>query len=125
MNESSLTGWQSVSVPLGPVDNLDPGTGYSLVMKYISGTDDVCYVVTFQMVDPFWTIDLSDPTNPTVLGELVIPGFSYYLHPVDDQHVIGVGVDVDIPWITDMVKVALFDVSDMTNPFPIPSWGIC
>ncbi|MCY4664309.1 MAG: beta-propeller domain-containing protein, partial [Acidimicrobiaceae bacterium] len=56
---------------------------------------DVGYVVTFRQIDPFYTIDLSDPANPEILGELKIPGFSSYLHPISDTMVLGVGSDAD------------------------------
>ena len=59
---------------------------------------DKCYLVTYRTTDPLFVIDLSDSTNPHVLGELKIPGYSDYLHPYDDTHLIGVGkeaVEVD------------------------------
>jgi len=71
---------------------------------------DKCYLVTFEQVDPFFVIDLTNPTNPTVLGELKIPGFSTYLHPYDDTHIIGIGRDENV------VKISLFDVTDVTSP---------
>lgn len=78
------------------------------------------YLVTFMRIDPLFTIDLSDPTNPTVRGELVIPGYSDYLHPVDDTHLIGVGRSVaQTQWggvEPDSVQLSLFDVSDLDNP---------
>lgn len=52
------------------------------------------YIVTFKEVDPLWTIDLSDPTNPVVKGKLEIEGYSCYLHPVDENHIIGIGYTV-------------------------------
>ena len=71
---------------------------------------DTLYLVTFRQVDPLFVIDLSDPTAPEILGELEIPGFSSYLHPVDDTHVLGIGQE---NW---SVKISLFDVSDPANP---------
>ena len=68
------------------------------------------YLVTFRQIDPFFVLDLSDHKNPTVEGELKIPGFSSYLHPVDDYRVLGVGRE------GSQVKVSLFDVSDPKNP---------
>jgi uncharacterized secreted protein with C-terminal beta-propeller domain len=67
------------------------------------------YLVTFRRVDPLYVIDLVNPANPRVLGELEIPGYSDYLHPYDETHIIGVG------W-NNGVKIALFDVSDPENP---------
>ncbi|GAF69267.1 unnamed protein product, partial [marine sediment metagenome] len=84
------------------------------------------YLVTFKKVDPFFTIDLSDPYNPQILGELKIPGYSDYLHPYDENHIIGIGKDTVEPdegetWGRDFawyqgIKIALFDVSDFENP---------
>jgi inhibitor of cysteine peptidase len=82
---------------------------------------DRCYLVTFKKVDPLFTIDLSDPYNPKVLGKLKIPGFSNYLHPYDENIVIGVGKETeeaktgDFAWHQG-VKISMFDVSDVTNP---------
>jgi uncharacterized secreted protein with C-terminal beta-propeller domain len=68
------------------------------------------YLVTFRQIDPFFVIDLSNPTTPEVLGYLKIPGFSGYLHPYDENHVIGVGKQ------DSNVKLSLFDVTDVTAP---------
>lgn len=81
---------------------------------------DRAYLVTFKQVDPLFVIDLEDAASPKVLGKLKIPGFSNYLHPIDDNHVIGFGkntkqLDSDRT-ITDGVKLSLFDISDVTNP---------
>lgn len=80
---------------------------------------DRLYLVTFRQVDPFFVIDLSGDV-PKVLGELKIPGFSNYLHPFDDEHVIGIGRDTklnDEGWVQRLgVKVALFNVADVSNP---------
>lgn len=56
----------------------------------------MAYVVTFRQTDPLFAIDVSDPTRPKVLGELKIPGFSEYLHPVGDGLLLGVGRDASI-----------------------------
>ncbi len=77
---------------------------------------DVAYVVTFRQIDPLYTIDLSDPTKPTTTGELKIPGFSNYLHPVGDGFLVGVGQDgTDDGRITGAL-MSTFDVNDMLNP---------
>ena len=79
--------------------------------------DDLAYVVTFRRTDPLYAIDLSDPTAPTVLGELKIPGFSEYLHPLGDGRLLGVGRDADPATGMDRgFKVSLFDVTDPTAP---------
>jgi len=83
--------------------------------------DDTAYVVTFGQVerwmDPLFTIDLTDPTDPTILGELEITGYSTYMHPMGDDHLLAVGeeIDPDTGWI-DGLAVTLFDVSDLTDP---------
>ena len=78
------------------------------------------YIVTFQEVDPLWVIDLSDPTNPVVKGELEIPGYSSYLHPYDETHIIGIGYNVKdngYGGVTnDTMKISMFDVSDVEHP---------
>ena len=82
---------------------------------------DRCYLVTFKKVDPLFTIDLTDPKNPKVLGKLKIPGYSDYLHPYDENTLIGIGKETveaeegEFAWYQG-VKISLFDVSDVTNP---------
>jgi uncharacterized secreted protein with C-terminal beta-propeller domain len=86
------------------------------------------YIVTFKKVDPFFVLDMEDHTNPTILGELKIPGYSDYLHPFGDNYVIGFGKDtveaevddksrrnMDFAWYQGL-KVAMFDVTDVKNP---------
>jgi inhibitor of cysteine peptidase len=68
------------------------------------------YVVTFKETDPFYVLDLSDPTKPELKGELKIPGYSSYLHPIDEDHILGVGME------DSKVKLSLFDVSDPNEP---------
>ena len=90
---------------------------------------DRAYLVTYKTVDPLYSIDLSDPTYPKVLGELKIPGYSTYLQPYDENHIIGFGFQTSenvyrnsygrvvstSSRITGM-KMALFDVTDVSNP---------
>lgn len=88
------------------------------------------YMVTFKKVDPLFALDLSDPKNPKILGKLKIPGYSDYIHPYDENHIIGFGKDAveaeeelssrrnlaeGFAWYQGM-KIALFDVTDPTNP---------
>ena len=103
-------------------------------LKVVGGLDDVApdesifsarfmgdrlYLVTFQQIDPFFVIDLSTD-KPKILGELKIPGFSNYLHPYDDEHIIGLGRDTkdfgDGRVQQLGIKIALFDVSNVTDP---------
>lgn len=85
---------------------------------------DRCYLVTYKKVDPFFVIDLKNPTDPSVLGHLKIPGYSDYLHPYDENHVIGLGKDTiesgnpNFEWYQG-VKLALFNVTNVTNPTEI------
>lgn len=77
---------------------------------------DVGYVVTFRRTDPLYTLDLSDPANPQVVGELKIPGYSSYLHPVGDGLLLGIGQDADELGRVGGFQIALFDVSDLARP---------
>ena len=82
---------------------------------------DKCYLVTFKKVDPFFVIDLSLPHMPRVLGWLKIPGFSTYLHPINETLILGIGKETveaktgNFAWFQG-VKISLFDVSNFTNP---------
>ena len=78
---------------------------------------DLGYIVTFRQVDPLFAIDLADPANPKVLGELKIPGFSDYMHPLGDNHLLTIGRDVDENTQIDRgTALQIFDVTDPTNP---------
>jgi uncharacterized secreted protein with C-terminal beta-propeller domain len=77
---------------------------------------DRAYLVTYLQTDPLFTLDMSDPTAPTVAGELVIPGFSNYLQPIDATHLIGLGRATDSYGETNLPQLSLFDVSDIANP---------
>jgi inhibitor of cysteine peptidase len=80
------------------------------------------YMVTFKKVDPLFVIDLSDPYNPRELGYLKVTGYSDYLHPYDENHIIGIGKETtdagEFAWYQG-VKISLFDVSDVRNPVEI------
>ncbi len=77
---------------------------------------DKGYVVTFREIDPFYILDLSDPYNPEMKGELKIPGYSSYLHPVGEHRILGIGRE---NW---SVKVSLFDVEDPYDPKEIDKY---
>jgi uncharacterized secreted protein with C-terminal beta-propeller domain len=82
---------------------------------------DRCYLVTFQKTDPLFVINLTDPTAPMILGELKIPGYSDYLHPYDENHLIGVGketVEAESGYFAwyQGVKISIFDVTNVSNP---------
>jgi hypothetical protein len=78
--------------------------------------EDVGYVVTFRETDPLYTLDLSDPATPRVVGELKIEGYSAYLHPIGDGKLIGVGQDATRQGRRLGTQVSLFDVSDLAAP---------
>jgi hypothetical protein len=77
---------------------------------------DRAYVVTFLNVDPLFTIDLSDPTAPKILGELKVPGVSTYIHPLGDGRLLTVGYGGDDQMLNWRPQVSLFDVSDEAHP---------
>jgi uncharacterized secreted protein with C-terminal beta-propeller domain len=85
---------------------------------------DKGYMVTFRQIDPLFVIDLSNPTNPQVLGYLKIPGVSDYLHPYDATHLIGVGRDATEQGMMKGMKLSLFDVSDFSNPVEVSTYYI-
>jgi len=110
----------------GKIEDIAPGeTIYSARFMGARG-----YLVTFKRVDPLFVLDLSNPSNPQILGKLKIPGYSDYLHPYDENHIIGIGKEVDESIDADKVhtenavyftaiqgiKMAMFDVTDVTNP---------
>ncbi len=105
---------------VGQVGNL--GRGERIFAVRFMG--DRAFVVTFRQVDPLYTLDLSVPSDPRVLGELKIPGFSDYLHPVGDDHLLGVGMDADDDGRVLGAQVSLFDVSDMTDPLRTAQLGL-
>lgn len=86
--------------------------------------EDTAYVVTFRQVDPLYVVDLSDPTAPQVRGELKIPGFSTYLHPIGNGRLIGIGQDATDEGRTQGLKLSLFDVSDPSDPREQVVWTL-
>lgn len=109
---------------VGSVTNL--ASGEKIYATRFMG--DKAYVVTYKTVDPLFVIDLSNPTTPEVLGELKIPGYSSYLHPLGENYLIGFGEDSveklyinwegeqDVVAYANGLKMAIFDVSDYSNP---------
>lgn len=92
---------------VGSIENLAPGERiYSA--RFLG---DKGYVVTFRQVDPLFALDLADPTNPQVLGELKIPGFSEYMHPLDDTHLLTIGQSED-----RNLALQIFDVTNPAQP---------
>ena len=100
------------------------GLGQTEQIRSVRFIDDTAYVVTFRQTDPLYVIDLSDPANPVLDGELKIPGYSAYLHPVGDGLLLGVGQDATEEGRTLGTQLSLFDVSDPTNPQQIDTLPI-
>jgi uncharacterized secreted protein with C-terminal beta-propeller domain len=125
LSESMITIFDENLEEIGKIDGIAPGEN----MKSARFIGNKVYLVTFKTVDPLFVIDL-DPTNPKILGKLKIPGWSDYLHPYDENHLIGFGKEVDESIDADKVhsddaiyytavlgmKLSIFDVSDLENP---------
>ncbi|TAK95136.1 hypothetical protein EPO05_05070 [Patescibacteria group bacterium] len=94
----------------------DLGVGERIYSARFLG--DKGYLVTFKQTDPFFVLDLSDPRNPQKKGELKIPGFSSYLHPINDTRILGVGQE------NGKVKLSLFDVASAENPKEIAKYNL-
>lgn len=99
-------------VPVGSVSGMGKGERIRAVRWF----DDLAAVVTFRQTDPLYLVDLSVPTKPKVRGELKVPGYSAYLHPVGDDHILGVGQDADSTGRTTGLQVSSFDVSNTAKP---------
>ncbi|HKZ98574.1 MAG TPA: beta-propeller domain-containing protein [Thermoplasmata archaeon] len=102
---------------VGRLEGLAPGE--SVYATRFLG--DLAFLVTFEKIDPFFVIDLSVPTAPRVVGSLKVPGYSDYLHPLGEGHVIGLGKDAvpdaagSFAWYQGL-KLSLFDVTDRADP---------
>lgn len=105
---------------VGSVENLAEGERiYST--RFIG---DKAYMVTFRQVDPLYVIDTSNPKEPEVLGYLKITGFSSYLHPYDENHLLGIGQEATEQGRTQGVKISLFDISDFSNPREVSKYVV-
>ena len=134
-------GYFRIATTIGKTYSMDNSTSNSLYildenMKEVGRLDGIAkaekiysvryvgnkaYIVTFKEIDPLFVIDLSDVRNPKILGELKIPGYSTYLHPYDETHLIGFGYNtiqnsIGTGTMNDGLKMAMFDVSDVNNP---------
>ncbi len=115
--------------PTGAVEDIAPGESIYAI-RFMGKR---AYMVTFLHVDPLFVIDLSQPASPKILGKLKIPGYSDYLQPYDETHLIGIGKEVDASIDANLihtenavyytaiqgVKVSLFDVTDVANPIEV------
>jgi len=101
--------------PVGELDGLAPGE--DIRAARFQGPRG--FIVTFKKTDPLFVLDLSDAASPRVAGELEIPGFSTYLHMMDDGHLLSIGYDAEdqgsFAWFAG-VQLQIFDVSDAANP---------
>ncbi|MCK9462917.1 MAG: beta-propeller domain-containing protein [Proteobacteria bacterium] len=100
---------------VGQVDHIAPSED----IRSVRFSGDQGYVVTFEKTDPLFVLDLADPTAPAVVGELVIPGFSTYMHLMGADHLLTIGYDADdmgdFSWFQG-VRLQIFDISEPTNP---------
>ncbi len=114
-SESSLTTLRAGDGALNQIGRVG-GLGKGQRVYAVRFVGPTAYVVTFKQVDPLYTVDLSDPARPRVLGELELPGYSAYLHPIGADLLLGVGQDVDDHGRLLGTQLSLFDVSDLRHP---------
>ena len=119
---------------VGSVSNI--AVGEQIYATRFLGTR--AFLVTFQQIDPLFAVDLTNPSNPLILGQLTLSGYSNFLLPYDETHLIGIGKDVivaedhndgDVPWWNGAaffqgMKLSLFDVTDLRNPVLLHSVSI-
>ncbi|MBC2716750.1 MAG: hypothetical protein HF978_15710 [Desulfobacteraceae bacterium] len=100
---------------IGRLEGLAPGERL-YAARFIK---DKGYLVTFVEIDPLFTLDLSDPRNPSVAGELKVPGYSAYIHPIGENYLLTIGKDVTVEnnsvWYQGL-QMSLFDISNFANP---------
>ena len=99
------------------------GLGRGEQIKSVRWFDDLAVVVTFRQMDPLYTVDLSDPDHPRLRGELKIPGFSGYLHPIGHDRLLGVGIDATSQGRARGAQVSVFDVSDLAHPVRVDRYA--
>ena len=112
---------EASSMPVvGTVSNLGKNGETIYSVRFMG---DRGFVTTFETTDPFYTLDLGDPNNPFKVGELEIPGFSSYLHPIGNSLILGVGQATDSNGTALGVQISLFDVSSFSNPIRIQNFS--
>ena len=108
---------------VGRLENISVGENFHSA-RFVG---DRCYLVTFQVTDPLFVVDLTDPTSPTILGNLTVSGYSDYLQPYDENHLIGVGKETVaaegeyFSWYQG-IKIAIFDVTNVSSP--VQMWNV-
>ena len=122
-SESRVTMLRQTGDTLATVGMVD-GLGVTEQIYAVRFLGDLAYVVTFRQTDPLYTLDLSDPTSPNVVGELKIPGYSAYLHPVGEGLVMGVGQDATEDGRIKGTQVSIFDVSDLADPVRLDTYTL-
>jgi len=113
---SSKTGEPAVFSEVGRIPHLGREREIFTAVRFF---DNVAYAVTFERTDPFYVLDLSDPKNPTILGELNVTGFSQYLHSINDNNTLLVAVGQEADEETGRllgVQITLFDATDPSDP---------
>jgi uncharacterized secreted protein with C-terminal beta-propeller domain len=112
-----LESGQEHLLEMGRVD----GIAYNETIWSARFVEDRAYLVTFQNMDPLWTIDLTNPTNPQIMGELEVPGVSTYIHPLSDDAILTIGLGpgdeetgLGLDW--GHTRISLFDVSNFSDP---------
>ncbi|TWT77838.1 Beta propeller domain protein [Posidoniimonas polymericola] len=107
-------------VQVGEVDGLAPGEQVYSV-RFLG---ERAFFVTFRQIDPLFAVDLSDPTDPQVMGELKLPGYSDYLQPIDENTLLAIGRGADEnSGLFEELQVSLFDVTDLANPVLIDRYS--
>ncbi len=114
-SQSRITVLREIGDSLVGIGRVD-GLGKTEQIYAVRFMGDVGYVVTFRQTDPLYAVDLSDPRSPEVVGELKIPGYSAYLHPVGEGLLLGVGQDADDDGVVRGTQVSLFDVAELSDP---------
>src|SRR3989441_4302791 len=110
---------------IGRLDGISPGETFHAA-RFMG---DRAYLVTFKRMDPLFVLDLKDPANPTMLGQLNVTGVSDYLQPYDSSHMIGIGKSAeDVAWENAArffgLKISLFDVTDPHRPTDLSDFTI-
>lgn len=114
-SQSSVLVLEEVSERLRVIGRVD-GLGLTERIRAVRWFDDLAAIVTFRQTDPLYLVDLSDPTEPAARGELKIPGYSAYLHPIGGDQLFGVGQNADAEGRVTELQVSAFDVSEITRP---------
>ncbi len=121
----SLTDWSEMSNSIyilnmtldivGKLENIAVGERIYAV-RFMG---DLGFIVTYRIIDPLFVIDLHDPSNPQIVGELKIPGFSCYLHPLENNLLIGVGREADELGRVMGIKISIFNIENVSNPIEL------